>query len=251
MTITSHFETTKPSEIRALLDELNRRSPEELLRWAAEEHGDRAAIITSFQDTGCVTIDLACRYGVSLRVITVDSLRLHPETYALMDRIEERYGIEIERFQPYPERVKEMIRKHGEYLFFDSKAKQEYCCHIRKVEPNTEALKTVDVWITGLRRDHSDARSGIPKATIVQPDGHKILKLAPLAEWDAEQVWEYIKEHDVPYNELYDRNYTSIGCIICSTPTMPWEDRRAGRWRWQKKEGADRECGIHDHGSGI
>jgi phosphoadenylyl-sulfate reductase (thioredoxin) len=247
----SPFESVKPSEISSLLDDLNNLEPGELLRWGYEEHGDRAAVITSFQDTGCVTIDLACRKDVPLRVLTIDSLRLHPETYKLMDRIEDRYGIEIERFKPDLDRLKEMVQKHGEYLFFDSKAKQEHCCHIRKVEPNTEALKTVDVWITGLRRDHSDARSAIPKATIVQPDGHKILKLAPLAGWDADQVWEYIREHDVPYNELYDRHYTSIGCIICSTPTLPWEDRRAGRWRWQKEEGADRECGIHDHGSGI
>jgi len=247
----SLFETKTADELRALLEHLNAMSPPDLLRWASEEHGDRAAIITSFQDTGCVMIDMAHRKGVPLRVLTVDSLRLHPETYQLMEQVEERYTLTVERFRPDPARVDEMVRRHGEYLFFDSKAKQEYCCHVRKVEPNAEALRTVDAWITGLRQDHSDARSGVPKAMVVQPDGHKILKLAPLAEWSAEDVWNYIRENDVPYNKLYDQNYTSIGCIICSTPTLPWEDRRAGRWRWHKEEGADRECGIHDHGSGI
>lgn len=236
-----------------LLDELESLSPPELLRWAYENYGDRAAIITSFQDTGCVMIDMAYTAGVPLRVCTVDSLRLHPETYELMDQIEARYDAAVERFQPDPERVKRMVEQHGEYLFFDSKAKQEFCCNVRKVEPNVEALNTVDVWITGLRRDHSGARSATPQAQFIEAVSGDKLKLAPLANWSTEDVWQYIEKLSVPYNPLYKQGYTSIGCVICSTPTLPHEDKRAGRWRWfnSMKADDDKECGIHTMGSGI
>jgi phosphoadenosine phosphosulfate reductase len=235
------------------LDRLNEMSAEELLRWAAETYGDRAGIVTSFQNTGCVTVDIAVRAGLPLRVLTVDTLRLPEETYAVMEAVERRYGIEIERFQPDPERVQRMVSQHGEYLFFDSKAKQEHCCSIRKVEPNQRALATLDAWITGLRRDQSDFRKEVPKATLTNQNGVALVKLSPLADWTEQQVWDYIRAHDVPYNALYDKGYTSIGCVICTTPTLPGEDKRAGRWRWfnQYHEGDKKECGIHIAGSGI
>ena len=235
------------------LDELNMLSPEDLLTWAHEAYSERAAIMTSFQHTGCVMIDMAHKRGIPLRVVTVDTLRLHPETYDLMDRIEQRYGITIERFQPDPSRVQEMVDRHGEYLFFDSPSKQEYCCSIRKVEPNKRALETVDLWITGLRRDQSSYRALAPKAAFVEEDGRRILKLCPLVDWSEEQVRQYIDEHSAPYNALYDQGYTSIGCIICTTPIQPGEDKRAGRWRWfnHLEDQHKKECGIHIGGSGI
>lgn len=238
----------------ALLEELRAMTPEQMLAWSVEHHGDRAGIITSFQDTGCVMVDMASRVAPGLRVMTIDTCRLHPETYQLMQEIESRYGITIEHFKPDPERLKKMIQRHGEYLFFDSKAKQEYCCQIRKVEPNVRALRTVDVWVTGLRRDHSESRQAVPKAEYIDGEWGKILKLAPLADWDAQQVRQYMAKHDVPINKLYDQGYTSIGCVICSTPTMPWEDKRAGRWRWFNALNDDaKECGIHTNtgGGGI
>lgn len=234
-----------------LYRELNAMEPEALLAWAWEQHGSRAGIITSFQDTGCVMIDMASRVAPGLRVMTIDTHRLHPETYELMKQVEERYGLEIERFTPEPARLRKMVAQHGEYLFFDSKPKQEYCCQIRKVEPNVRALRTVDVWITGLRRDHSEARENTPKVGIVQEEWGPVLKLAPLADWDERKVRAYAAEHDVPLHPLYDQGYTSIGCIICSTPTLPWESKRAGRWRWFSQIDDDKECGIHTQGSGI
>jgi phosphoadenylyl-sulfate reductase (thioredoxin) len=235
------------------LDRLNTLEPEELIAWAHSEYGNRAGIITSFQNTGCVMIDMASRVAPGMRVLTVDTLRLPDETYAFMDTIEKRYGIAIERFKPDPERVARMIDQHGEYLFFDSKPKQEYCCRIRKVEPNQRALETVDVWITGLRQDQSDARKETPKASIIMQGDHRIIKLSPLVDWTEEQVRQYLSDNEVPYNPLYDMGYTSIGCKICTTPTKPWEDSRAGRWRWfnQGKDGGSKECGIHLGGSGI
>lgn len=237
----------------AHLDELNRMAPEELLAWAYTTHGDRAAIITSFQHTGCVMIDMAYKLGYRLRVITVDTWRLHPETYDLMERIEARYGLAIERFQPDPERVRDMTERHGEYLFFDSQPKQEYCCAIRKVEPHQRALATVDVWIAGLRRDQSERRKNVAKAHYVEEDGRRILKLCPLADWTEEDARAYIDAHGVPYNPLFDRGYASIGCIICTTPIQPGEDKRAGRWRWfnHLDKAHSKECGIHAGGSGI
>lgn len=241
---------TSITEDPKLLAKLNAMEPEDLLRWAYTTFGARAGLITSFQNTGCVMMDMANRVAPDLRVMTVDTMRLHPETYQLIDEIEGRYQIEIERFKPEPADLRRMVDQHGEHLFFDSKSKQEYCCQVRKVEPNVRALETVDVWITGLRRDHSDTRSETAVASYVQVAWGTIIKLAPLAQWDEERVREYVREHDVPYNKLYDQGYTSIGCTICSTPTLPWEDKRAGRWRWQNQVAKDaKECGIH--GAGI
>jgi len=232
---------------------LNAMSPEELFQWASENYGDRAGIVTSFQDTGCVMIDMMRRVAPGMRVITVDTLRLHPETYAVMDEVEQRYDLKVERFTPAPQRLEQMIAQHGEYLFFDSKAKQEFCCSVRKTEPNQRALDTLDVWFTGLRRDQSDFRAETPKLQLVDRHGRKVIKIAPLAEWTQEQIDAYVAEHDVPKNALYDQGYTSIGCVICSTPTRPGEDKRAGRWRWFNSQVDEdrKECGIHIDGSGI
>lgn len=235
------------------LAELDALSPQELLRWAVEHYGQRAGLVTSFQLTGCVMIDMAQRTSPGLRIITVDTLRLFPETYQLIDRIEQRYGITVERFTPDPDQLAKMLQQHGEYLFFDSKAKQEYCCQIRKVEPNERVLETLDVWISGLRRDQSESRRATPRVSVVRRGGSELLKLCPLADWTEGDVRAYIRDHDVPYNPLYDNGYESIGCVICSTPALPWEDKRAGRWRWFNQFAAThpKECGIHTHGSGI
>jgi phosphoadenylyl-sulfate reductase (thioredoxin) len=238
-------------EDAALLERLEAMAPEDLLQWAFDTHGERVGILTSFQTTGCVTIDIAQQVAPGLRVITVDTLRLPPETYAFMERVETHYGITIERFKPDPDHVKRMIEQHGEFLFFDSKAKQEFCCGVRKVQPNNRALETVGVWISGLRRDMSAFRKNTPKAAYVDHNGRTLLKLNPLVEWTEDQIWDYIKANDVPYSPLYDQGYTSIGCVICTTPTKPWEDKRAGRWRWFNEEDDNKECGIHIGGSGI
>jgi phosphoadenosine phosphosulfate reductase len=236
-----------------LLDELNSLSPEGLLSWSWENYEGRAAIFTSFQNTGCILVDMSRRVAPQLRVITVDTLRLHRETYELIGAMEDRYDLSVERFQPDPDRLKRMIEQHGEYLFFDNAAKQEYCCEIRKVEPNQRALETVDVWIAGLRRDHAKSREGTPRAEVVEPNGRPIMKLCPLADWTEERVWQYIHDNAVPHSGLYRKGYSSIGCEVCTTPTLPGEPKRAGRWRWTNRLNPDhhKECGIHKDGSGI
>jgi len=231
---------------------LNAMSPQELLQWAYAYAGERAAIVTSFQTAGCVLIDMAHEIAPKLRVLTVDTLRLHDETYAVMEAIERRYGIRVERFQPDPRRIEKMVESHGEFLFFDSKDKQEYCCQVRKVEPNEKAIDTLDIWFTGLRRDQSAARQGTARVNKIRRGNREVIKISPLADWPEQDIWNYIKERDVPYNKLYDLGYASIGCMICTTPVKPWEDKRAGRWRWfNALDTNDKECGIHTFGSGI
>jgi len=234
------------------LEQLESSTAEELLGWAFAEYGSRAGIITSFQDTGCAIIDMAQRAAPGLRVITIDTLRLHEETYRLIESIEARYGIVVERFFPDPQRLDQMIEDYGEYLFFDGREGQQRCCFVRKVEPNQRALDTLDVWFTGLRRDQSCHRSNTSKVSLVTHGDREILKIAPLADWSEERVRSYLDEHDVPINALYDKGYTSIGCTICTTPTRVCEDKRSGRRRWFGcREDDKKECGIHINGGGI
>ncbi|MBI3754645.1 MAG: phosphoadenylyl-sulfate reductase [Deltaproteobacteria bacterium] len=236
----------KISEItKDSLEKLNAMPADELIKWAFENFGERCAIGTSFQLTGTVMIDIASRHFKKIRVFTIDTLRLHHETYEAITAAEKRYGLTIERFAPDQGLLKGMIEKFGEYLFFMDKAKQEHCCFVRKVEPNRRALKTLDVWITGLRKDQSDHRKIILKADIIEEGGRKILKLAPLADWSMENIWRYIRENNLSYNKLFDMDYDSIGCIICSTPLVKGEPPRSGRWRWFNKQDDKKECGIH------
>jgi len=229
-------------------------SAEELLGWASQAFPGRGVINTSFQYTGTAMIHMACALGLDLRFATIDTLRLQPETYAFIREIEARYGCAIEIIRPKEEMVERMVERFGEYLFFDSKEKQEYCCQVRKVKPNNELLKSVDCWITGLRRDQSAHRQETAsKADLVPEYGtrRKILKLSPLADWSEERLLQYIERNDIPVHPLYEQGYPSFGCVICSTPTRPGESKRAGRWRWfnensQPAEGGDhKECGLH------
>lgn len=234
------------------VEELNAMTPDALFAWAFRVYGDRAGIITSFQDTGCVMIDIMRRAAPGMRVITVDTLRLPEESYRHIEAVEKHFGIAVERFRPDAEKLNRMVTQHGEYLFFDSKPKQEHCCNVRKVEPNQRALASLDVWFTGLRRDQSAARAATQRAQWVERNGRQILKLAPLADWTAEAVRAYTADHGVPLHPLYEQGYTSIGCVICTTPTRPQEPSRAGRWRWfNHLEHDAKECGIHIGGSGI
>ena len=238
--LASEFE--KVTDAKGLIGEIFRR------------FGDRAAIGTSGQLTGSAMIDVAVKAGVKPRVFTIDTLRLFPETYELFDAVEKKYGIKVERIGPDPEKIKKMVSEHGEYLFFDSKEKQEFCCNLRKVEPNDRVLETLDVWLTGLRVDQSAARAGTKKCEIIRhgPAKRPVLKVAPLLDWSEKKLREYIAENQVPMHKLLNWNqdgwyYESLGCVICTTPIGPNEPRRAGRWRWFNALDDDKECGIHNN----
>jgi phosphoadenylyl-sulfate reductase (thioredoxin) len=228
-------------------------TPEEILFSLFKRFNERAAIVTSGQLSGMVLMHLAAENQLPFRVCTLDTLRLFPETYAFLEKVESRYGIQIEQIQPDPQEVQQMVAEHGEYLFFDSKAKQEHCCNIRKVRPMQRLLETLDVWITGLRRDQSDARQQLRKAEIISSTTHPVLKVNPLLQWTTDEIWQFVRDNDIPVNPLLKADadghyYESLGCIICTTPIKPGEPKRAGRWRWQNAAPTaenDKECGLH------
>jgi phosphoadenosine phosphosulfate reductase len=214
-----------------------------VLTWALEALGrDRLAIASSFGAEDVVLIDLLASLEPRPRVFTLDTGRLPQETYDLMDQVRRRYGIEIEVFFPDAFRVEDMVKRKGLNLFYESVDNRRECCHVRKVEPLGRALATLDGWVTGLRRDQSTTRAAVARA---EPDPSRdgLWKIAPLADWTSDDVWAYIREHDLPYNALHDRGYPSIGCAPCTRAIEPGEDERAGRWWWEGESA--RECGIH------
>jgi thioredoxin-dependent adenylylsulfate APS reductase len=218
------------------------RSPQDLLRWAIGCYGRELAIATSFQAEGMVLLDMAWRIDPGIRVITVDSGRLHQETYDLIDQVRERYGISIAVYSPEAAELESFVAKHGPNPFYRSLELRVRCCEIRKVSPLSRALAGCDAWVSGQRREHVTTRRGIRVVERDRAHGG-IVKLNPLASWSEAQVWEYLRAHDVPYNALYDRGFTSIGCAPCTRATRPGDDPRAGRWWWEAE--APKECGMH------
>jgi len=236
----------------SLIQELQETSdPSQLMGEVFRRFGSHAAIGTSGQLTGSVMIDLATKNGVKPRVFTIDTLRLFPETYSLFETIEKKYAISIERIKPDPVKLEKMVSQHGEFLFFDSKEKQEFCCHLRKVEPNNRVLDTLDVWFTGLRQDQSGARQNTKKFEIISHNNRPLLKIAPLVDWTEKDLRDYVDKNAVPLHPLLSKKeagdwyYESLGCVICTTPIGPHEPRRAGRWRWFQDPENKKECGLH------
>ncbi|HLH77740.1 MAG TPA: phosphoadenylyl-sulfate reductase [Candidatus Binataceae bacterium] len=222
--------------------ELDDKEPQEVLSWAIERFGSRLGICSSFQADGCALIDMACRIDPTVRVFTIDTGRMPPETYQLIQQVRDRYGIAVEIFLPDSHVVEQMTTKHGINLFYHNVDARLLCCQVRKVLPLRRALVNFDAWITGLRRDQWATRSNIRKVEIDHDHG-AIVKISPLADWTDEEVWDYLRAHDVPYNKLYDQGYKSIGCAPCTRSVKPGEDPRSGRWWWET--GAPKECGMH------
>ncbi len=220
---------------------LETRSAEWVLRWAAGRFADRIALASSFGAEDCVLIDLWSRFGRP-RVFTLDTGRLPQETYDVMDAIRERYDVRIEVYFPDAAAVEGMVREHGLNLFYRSVELRKLCCRIRKVDPLERALATLDAWITGLRREQEPSRQSIRKVEVDSLHAGKV-KVNPLADWTWDDVWSYIRAHQVPYNRLHDRGYPSIGCAPCTRAVAPGEDSRAGRWWWERA--AAKECGLH------
>jgi phosphoadenosine phosphosulfate reductase len=230
------------SEVASLASNYEEKSCQEVLRWALETFHPKIALASSFGNEDIVLIDMLCKIRSKPRVFTLDTGRLHQDTYNLMDSIKERYGIEIEVYFPETKDVEEMVRKHGLNLFYRSVELRLMCCEIRKTKLLKRALLGLDAWITGLRREQSPTRAHIKKVEI--DEAHSgIVKVNPMADWTSEQVWRYIRENNLPYNRLYDKGYASIGCVPCTRPIKPGEDPRTGRWWWERK--GVKECGLH------
>lgn len=231
------------AEVQNLSQDFEGRDAEYIIKWTLERFGSRASICTSFQAEGMVILDIASRIEPGVRVFTIDTGRMPKETHELIDRVRDRYGIRIDVHYPDFGELTQFVSKHGANPFYRSQSLRMLCCETRKVVPLNKALLGLDAWITGVRRSHTANRSGAGK--VERDDAHGgILKINPLADWTEDQVWEYIRVNDVPYNALYDQGFTSIGCAPCTRPTQPGEDSRAGRWWWED-DSVPKECGIH------
>ena len=215
--------------------------PEAVLRWAYASF-PKLAIVASMQAESSVLIDMAARMNGHVHVITLDTGRLPQETHDMIDAMRDRYGVTIEVVAPDAGEVGELTREHGTNPFYRSVELRRLCCEVRKSRPLSRALSGFDAWVTGVRRQQAATRSEthVVTADLEHPG---LAKIAPLAAWTKDQVWAYIKEHDVPHHALYDRGYTSIGCAPCTRATQPGEDERAGRWWWESD--AVKECGLH------
>jgi phosphoadenosine phosphosulfate reductase len=223
--------------------EFEGEEPETVLEWALERFAPRIAISTAFQIDGMALIDMAYEIEPAVEVFSVDTGRLPNETYALIEALRERYpGLNLKLLAPNGEEVEKLVGRHGPNLFYRSVENRLLCCQVRKVRPLTRHLAGLDAWITGLRRDQWASRTNIRKVEIDHDHGG-IMKLNPLAEWTEEEVWDYVREREVPYNTLYDNGYTSIGCAPCTRAIKDGEASRAGRWWWETN--APKECGIH------
>ena len=200
-----------------------------------------AALASSLSIEDMVLTDAIARARLPIGIFVLDTGRLHGDTLVLLDRIRSRYGIEVAVYAPDAQAVADYVRAYGRDAFYQGAELRKRCCAIRKVEPLARALAGKRAWITGQRREQSAGRSWLPERE--DDPVHGIEKFNPLAAWSEEQVWQYIREHRVPYNRLYDQGYRSIGCAPCTRPVRPDEDVRAGRWWW---EGAEtKECGLH------
>ena len=215
--------------------------PQSVLRWTYESFA-RVAIVASLQAESSVLIDMAARIRRKVIVLTIDTGRLPQETHDMIDRVRERYAIDVQVIVPDPNEVGQMISVAGANLFYRSPELRRLCCDVRKSRPLGRALDGYDAWVTGLRRSQISTRANTPVVALDDEHGG-IAKIAPLATWSDEQVWGYIREHNVPYHRLYDRGYTSIGCAPCTRATRQGEDPRAGRWWWE--QGEVKECGLH------
>lgn len=229
--------------IAAIAAEYAFRDPRDILALALREYGGDIAISFSGAED-VVLIDMASKIGGKFRVFSLDTGRLHPETYQFIDKVRSYYGVQLEIFFPQPEAVQKLVREKGLFSFYKDGHKE--CCGIRKVEPLVRALRPLKAWVTGQRKDQSPGtRADVP---VIQLDSfgsaeRPLVKFNPIAHWTSKQVWAYIREHDVPYNALHERGFTSIGCEPCTRTVHPGQHEREGRWWWEEE--TMKECGLH------
>ncbi len=233
--------TATNDKIGAIAQQLRGKTPQEVLAWAIDSYHPRIALASSFGAEDVVLIDMVARLRPDARVFTLDTGRLPYETYDVMDAIAKKYPqLHLQTMFPQAEAVEAMVREKGINLFYDSVENRKRCCYVRKVEPLARALQGLEAWITGLRRDQTATRAAME--AVEWEAERQLVKVNPLIDWTWEQVWDYIRAHNVPYNALHDRDYPSIGCAPCTRAVAVGEDPRAGRWWWEQD---NRECGLH------
>ncbi len=228
-------------DIENLAKEYENRPPQEILELALGIFKNIAISFSGAEDV--VLIDMAKKTGKSFRVFTLDTGRLHPETYQFIEEVRKNYNINIEVFFANRDATEKLVKEKGLFSFYRDGHKE--CCDVRKVDPLKRALNTVEAWITGQCKDQSPGtRANVP---VIQKDPTfgtgKLVKFNPLANWTSKQVWDYIRENNVPYNKLHEKGYVSIGCEPCTKPILPGQHEREGRWSWE--DATKKECGLH------
>jgi phosphoadenosine phosphosulfate reductase len=208
-----------------------------------EKNHSPTALASSFGAEDMVLLDLIARDGLAIEIFTLDTGRLPQETHDLIAAVRHRYGLAIEVYTPWPDSVEAYVAENGADGFYDAVELRKACCNVRKVEPLRRALAGKRGWITGLRREQAESRATVVEAE--QDPVHGKWKFSPLADWTDADVWQYLRGNGVPYNELHDRGYPSVGCEPCTRAVKPGEHPRAGRWWWEQ-DGARKECGLHE-----
>lgn len=230
-----------PAQIEALNEQLKQASAQEVVDFFLKQYKGRIALSSSLGAEDQVLTDMVVKADSSARIFTLDTGRLFPETYDLIDATNKKYGIKIEVFFPDAAAVESMVHTGGINLFYDSIENRKKCCHVRKIEPLKRAFSGLDVWICGLRKDQSITR--FYSKLVEWDENNNLLKVNPLINWREKEVWDYIHTHQVPYNVLHDKGFPSIGCQPCTRAVAKGEDVRAGRWWWELPE--HKECGLH------
>jgi phosphoadenosine phosphosulfate reductase len=228
-------------QIQALNNEFQHQTPQQIIAHFIKQFGKHIALSTSLGAEDQVLTHMVTEIDPSIRIFTLDTGRLFPETYDLIDRTSRKYKKQIEVFFPNHQQVQEMVNAKGINLFFESVENRKQCCQIRKLEPLSRAFKGLEAWICGLRAEQSITRQHI--GVVEWDENNKLVKINPLASWTESMVWDYINTHKVPYNPLHDKSYPSIGCLPCTRAVQPGEDVRAGRWWWENPD--TKECGLH------
>jgi phosphoadenosine phosphosulfate reductase len=226
-------------------DDLNRnmtgKTPEQVVAFFLEQYRDKVALASSMGIEDQVLTDMMWKQDKNARIFTIDTGRLFPETYSLIDRTNLHYSIKIQVYFPERQGVECFVRTNGMNGFYESVELRKECCRVRKIEPLLRALKPLDVWICGLRQEQSVTRSDV--RTVEWDQANNLIKVNPLVHWSEEDVKNYIKVHGIPYNRLHDKGFPSIGCQPCTRAVQTGEDLRAGRWWWENPE--HKECGLH------
>ncbi len=225
-----------------LNEQLKDKNPEEVLRYFLEKYPGKVALGSSLGTEDQVLLDMMSKCCSNFSVFTLDTGRLFPETYELINTTSNKYGIPIKIFFPDHQQVEEMVNSKGINLFLESVENRKLCCYIRKVEPLKRALPGNEVWLTGLRKDQSVNR--FYTRLVEWDENYRILKVNPLLNWTEKEVWTYIRGNEVPYNPKHDQGFPSIGCQPCTRAINPGDDIRSGRWWWESPEHS--ECGLHD-----
>ena len=231
-----------PNLVDFLNEELKENTIVEKLNYLEDAHRGSVIFTTSFGYEDQVITDIIFKNNFNVKVITLDTGRLFPETYKVYNSTLDKYKKSISVYFPPAEKVEEMVNKKGPYSFYESLENRKECCFIRKVIPLKRALKGNEIWITGLRASQSENRNDLQE--FEWDEGNQIIKYNPLLNWSLEETIDYIKENHVPYNILHDRGFVSIGCEPCTRAIKPGEDFRAGRWWWEQNSG--KECGLHE-----